>query len=475
MHRSNAYLGPYHRSLPIVNPNQKDSAAEEQEEEARSPRLSLTAPLAQTSRSIRVHQVSHPQLGPSVVDPTNASIIATDSHQHYHHHSNGPSLPSISSLYGDGNAVPSIAAGRPVVPQPPYYRQPTVAAPPQFSYRNHYQQNPPPPLLPRLSVSYSVGSSNGSSAVSPSTPTHSRQQQQQYCVPSLSSPTATTLTSPSASPVGGNAYVFGGKRTHEEMMAGIKENATTTNTSSVGQAAGMAQLQLQLQQPARKRSRHAWPAKMTRQIINVLLDEFLKDPGFRTTIYRSREERDFRFAPSGRTILEEYNKVQNMRRRYFIPLSYLLQWEQLNSGSSRLEHESEESSPAEGPDSALRARQRCNIEKKLAKPLERSRLQMIFCSAMKGGGDELAAAGGGEYEVAGAAVEDDDDDTDEDADDEGILATGGDVAASGKPVFELDIFVKELKRRDIQLWARSVNAFHAWVSRKCSIGFIINH
>ncbi|KAJ2505958.1 hypothetical protein GGI11_006821, partial [Coemansia sp. RSA 2049] len=360
MHRSNPCLGLYHRSLPIVTLNQKDSAVEEQEEEARSPRLSLTAPLAQTSRSIRVHQVSHLQLGPSVLGPTNAGTIATDSHHHqYQHYSNGPSLPSILSLCGDGNAASSIAAagGRPIVPQHQYYRQPTVAAPPpppQFSYRNHYQQNPPPPLLPRLSVSYSVGSSNGSSAVSPSTPTYNQQQQPQYGVagyagrqqlgvPTLSSPTATTLTSASASPVGGSAYAFGGsKRTHEE-MAGTAEH---TSTRAAGRAAA-----------ARKRSRHAWPAKMTRQIINVLLDEFLTDPAFRTTIYRSRDERDVRFAPSGRTILEEYNKVQNMRRRYFIPLSYLLQWEQLNSG--RLAHEAGEtdelpSPPAEGPDSALR-------------------------------------------------------------------------------------------------------------------------
>ncbi|KAJ2514208.1 hypothetical protein H4217_005894, partial [Coemansia sp. RSA 1939] len=456
-------------------------------EEARSPRLSLTAPLAQTSRSIRVHQVSHLQLGPSVLGPTNAGIPATDSHHHqYQRYSNGPSLPSISSLYGDGNTAPSIAAaaggGRPIVAQHQYYRQPAVAAPPppsQFSYRNHYQQNAPPPLLPRLSMSYSVGSSNGSSAVSPSTPTYNQQQppqppygvagyagRQQLGVPTLSSPTATTLTSASASasPVGGSAYAFGSKRTHEE-MAGTAEH---TSTKAVAAAA------------ARKRSRHAWPAKMTRQIINVLLDEFLTDPAFRTTIYRSREERDFRFAPSGRTILEEYNKVQNMRRRYFIPLSYLLQWEQLNGG--RLAHEAGDADnlpssppPADGADSALRVRQRCNIEKKLAKPLERSRLQMIFCSAMKGSGDDLAAASaaaGGEYEAA--AAEDDDDDADDD--DGGVLAAGGgDVAANGKPVFELDIFVKELKRRDIQLWARGVNAFHAWVSRKCSIGFIINH
>ncbi|KAJ2373037.1 hypothetical protein GGI05_007537, partial [Coemansia sp. RSA 2603] len=115
----------------------------------------------------------------------------------------------------------------------------------------------------------------------------------------------------------------------------------------------------------RKRSRHAWPVDMTRQIINVLLDEFLNDPTFRTTIYRSREERDSRFMPSGRSILEEYNKVQNMRRRYFIPLSYLLQWDQLRQSPSS------------------KSRQHANIEKKLAKPLERSRLQMIFYSSMK--------------------------------------------------------------------------------------------
>ncbi|KAJ2452181.1 hypothetical protein EV183_003108 [Coemansia sp. RSA 2336] len=179
----------------------------------------------------------------------------------------------------------------------------------------------------------------------------------------------------------------------------------------------------------RKRSRHAWPAEMTRQIINVLLDEFLNDPAFRTTIYRSREERDSRFISSGRSILEEYNKVQNIRRRYFIPLSYLLQWDQLRLAPG-----------------SLRSRQRGNIEKKLAKPLERSRLQMIFCSAMK------------------QAEKPEDVSEDESERD-----------TNGKPVFELDIFVTELKRRDMRLWAKGVSAFHAWVSRKCSIDFIINH
>ncbi|KAJ2395379.1 hypothetical protein GGI23_004328 [Coemansia sp. RSA 2559] len=186
--------------------------------------------------------------------------------------------------------------------------------------------------------------------------------------------------------------------------------------------------------PARKRSRHAWPASQTRQIINVLLDEFLTHADFRTTIYRSREERDNRFMPSGRSILEEYNKIQNMRRRYFIPLSYLLQWDKMRNQE----------------EGGVSAKLRTTIEKKLAKPLERSRLQMIFFSAMKKNGDEMDMR---QFDEEDAMVS----------------------AADGKPMFELDIFVAELKRRDIQLWLKGVAAFHAWVSRKCSVDFIINH
>ncbi|KAJ2716908.1 hypothetical protein H4R19_000351 [Coemansia spiralis] len=182
--------------------------------------------------------------------------------------------------------------------------------------------------------------------------------------------------------------------------------------------------------PARKRSRHAWPAEATRDIINVLLNEFLGDPGFRTTIYRSRDERDHRFARTDRTVLEEYNKVQNMRRRYFIPLSYLLQWDQLRSADN------------------MRFRQRAAIEKKLSKPLECSRLQQIFSAA-------TAAA------PHPSPVDDQEPDTD----------------ASGRQVFEIHIFVAELTRRDPRLWARGVTAFQAWMARyhRGSIDYIINH
>ncbi|KAJ2876313.1 hypothetical protein GGH93_000890 [Coemansia aciculifera] len=212
--------------------------------------------------------------------------------------------------------------------------------------------------------------------------------------------------------------------------------------------------------PARKRSRHAWPADMTRQIINVLLDEFLNDPSFRTTIYRSREERDHRFKPSGRSILEEYNKVQNIRRRYFIPLSYLLQWDQLKRSSN------------------ARNRLRANIEKKLAKPLERSRLQMIFLGALRApvtlslppslSTSTSTATLLNSEDLSGAESEA------EDSALHGSTPVSGDAGAS-KPVFELDIFVTELKRRDPQLWAQGSAAFHSWVSRKCSVDYILNH
>ncbi|KAJ2486278.1 hypothetical protein IWW37_005670 [Coemansia sp. RSA 2050] len=209
--------------------------------------------------------------------------------------------------------------------------------------------------------------------------------------------------------------------------------------------------------PARKRSRHAWPADMTRQIINVLLDEFLNDPSFRTTIYRSREERDHRFKPSGRSILEEYNKVQNIRRRYFIPLSYLLQWDQLKHSSN------------------ARNRLRANIEKKLAKPLERSRLQMIFLGTLRAP-SSMSPSLSTSTSSATLLNLDDLSGAESEAEDSVLHASTPVTAESAsKPVFELDIFVTELKRRDPQLWAQGSAAFHSWVSRKCSVDYIINH
>ncbi|KAJ2616716.1 hypothetical protein H4S08_000652 [Coemansia sp. RSA 1365] len=234
-----------------------------------------------------------------------------------------------------------------------------------------------------------------------------------------------------------------GYRRHAEPEHSFSSSSSASSASSPPAPSADAlplidaqhQRQQQLAVPTRKRSRHAWPPEMTRQIINVLLDEFLTDPGFRTTIYRSREERDHRFIPSGRSILEEYNKVQNIRRRYFIPLSYLLQWDQLRLSAN-----------------SMRSRQRLNIEKKLAKPLERSRLQMIFCAALKA------------TSPTGRMMEDGE-----------VCDQESGAEANCKPAFELDIFVTELKRRDSKLWAKGVAAFQAWVSRKCSIDFIINH
>ncbi|KAJ2911089.1 hypothetical protein GGI21_000214 [Coemansia aciculifera] len=209
--------------------------------------------------------------------------------------------------------------------------------------------------------------------------------------------------------------------------------------------------------PARKRSRHAWPADMTRQIINVLLDEFLTDPSFRTTIYRSREERDHRFKPSGRSILEEYNKVQNIRRRYFIPLSYLLQWDQLKKSSS------------------VRNRLRANIEKKLAKPLERSRLQMIFLGAVSRGPTNMGQSLSKSTSSATLFNADDMSGAESEAEDLPMhSASTPDGVLTAKPMFELDIFVTELKRRDPQLWAQGSAAFSSWVSRKSSVDYILN-
>ncbi|KAJ2158314.1 hypothetical protein GGF46_003867 [Coemansia sp. RSA 552] len=220
-----------------------------------------------------------------------------------------------------------------------------------------------------------------------------------------------------------NMGMRGGGRMAQYQVRAMEERAAAPGLSSPSSSSSSASPPAVGGRVAKKRVRNAWPAEMTRQIINVLLTEFLDDPGFRTTIYRSREERDHRFIPSGRSILEEYNKVQNIRRRYFIPLSYLLQWDELRTAGGN-----------------LRGRQRANIEKKLAKPLERSRLEMIFNEANR----------------TRTPSQDDGDE-------------------QSKPVFELDIFVSELKSRDPILWARGIAAFEAWVSRKCAVNFILNH
>ncbi|KAI9504416.1 hypothetical protein GGI25_003313 [Coemansia spiralis] len=369
MYRSNDYLGPYHRCLPIPNNQQKEDAMDERLEP-----LESVTPLTPAPKTIRVYHDGH----------------------HGMECKAKPKLPSISNTvhgYPNNDAPASLLA-----------RLPSHS----HSYRSHYQQpafyssNAPLPPLPQLTSSTSTTSLSSSPLqlkhregfLQVRAPSEGRHQL------AHGSGSSSSLSPPSDN--------ISHKRPHD----------------MVAQEAGAA----------RKRSRHAWPAKMTRQIINVLLDEFLIDAAFRTTIYRSRDERDHRFLPSGRSILEEYNKVQNMRRRYFIPLSYLLQWDQLRTTTPGME--------------SMRSRQRATIEKKLAKPLERSRLQMIFCSAVKGAEMDMVE----EEEIEESA----------------------DIGANGKPMFELDIFVTELKRRDIHLWSRAVAAFQAWVSRKCSINFIIN-
>ncbi|KAJ2745396.1 hypothetical protein GGI20_002198 [Coemansia sp. BCRC 34301] len=247
---------------------------------------------------------------------------------------------------------------------------------------------------------------------------------------------------------GQHMYVAPGHHYHQHSASDAYNMSTSPSTASFGKhSPAPAPVPPVV---ARKRSRHAWPADMTRQIINVLLDEFLTDPSFRTTIYRSREERDHRFEASGRSILEEYNKVQNIRRRYFIPLSYLLQWDQMKRGSS-----------------GARNRLRSNIEKKLAKPLERSRLQMIFMGALKTATPPLHLS-----KSSATLINNDDTEDAESEAEETVVGNGGDAA---KPMFELDIFVTELKRRDPRLWAQGNEAFCAWVSRKCSVDYILNH
>ncbi|KAJ1902117.1 hypothetical protein LPJ66_000292 [Kickxella alabastrina] len=228
---------------------------------------------------------------------------------------------------------------------------------------------------------------------------------------------------------------------------------TLINTTAAAAAASLSGYDKSMS--SHKRSRNAWPADKTRQIMNVLLDEFLVDPSFRTTIYRSREERDHRFIPSGRSILQEYNKIQNLRRRFFIPLSYLLQWDQLRNMPL--------SSVSGTVDS--RSRQKLGIEKKMSKELELKRLKLIFGMQDRNSSSSSSSSFSSSSSLSGMGDEQESDNEQEQEAD----------TDNRKPVFELDIFVTELKLRDPLLWARGYAAFQLWTSRKSSINFILNH
>ncbi|KAJ2380778.1 hypothetical protein GGI23_007727, partial [Coemansia sp. RSA 2559] len=202
MHRSNAYLGPYHRSLLTENPSPKDSVVVEQQQkiEARSARPSLTTPLAQTSRSIHVRplpQTAGTQANSEHRLPPISSMYETPASTHQH----APPSPHSGAI-----AVSPMVHARQVYYQPPQHHQ--------FSYRNHYQQHqPPPPLVPNLSTASSVGGPS-SSPLTPSTPVYAQNGYPHHshsngrapiAMPALGSPTV-SLSSPSASPVGNGTY-----------------------------------------------------------------------------------------------------------------------------------------------------------------------------------------------------------------------------------------------------------------------------
>ncbi|PIA18540.1 hypothetical protein COEREDRAFT_85020 [Coemansia reversa NRRL 1564] len=74
-------------------------------------------------------------------------------------------------------------------------------------------------------------------------------------------------------------------------------------------------------------ARNNWTETETREVMEILVDEFIQNE-FTTQAYSKSHAPDARFASVSfrRPGCELYNKVQNLRQRFFTPHSYLLRW-----------------------------------------------------------------------------------------------------------------------------------------------------
>ncbi|KAJ2616718.1 hypothetical protein H4S08_000654 [Coemansia sp. RSA 1365] len=74
-------------------------------------------------------------------------------------------------------------------------------------------------------------------------------------------------------------------------------------------------------------ARNNWTETETREVMEILVDEFIQNE-FTTQAYSKSHAPDARFAGVSfqRPGCELYNKVQNLRQRFFTPHSYLLRW-----------------------------------------------------------------------------------------------------------------------------------------------------
>ncbi|KAJ1719888.1 hypothetical protein LPJ61_006238, partial [Coemansia biformis] len=73
--------------------------------------------------------------------------------------------------------------------------------------------------------------------------------------------------------------------------------------------------------------RNNWTEAETREVMGILVDEFIES-GYTTQAYSKSHGPDARFQGLSfmRPRRELYNKVQNLRQRFFTPHSYLLRW-----------------------------------------------------------------------------------------------------------------------------------------------------
>ncbi|KAJ2536237.1 hypothetical protein EV175_006822, partial [Coemansia sp. RSA 1933] len=75
--------------------------------------------------------------------------------------------------------------------------------------------------------------------------------------------------------------------------------------------------------------RNNWPEAETREVMQILVEEFMTAGNFTTAAYSKNymiPDTRFQLMSFSRDAREMYNKVQNLRQRFFTPHGYLLRW-----------------------------------------------------------------------------------------------------------------------------------------------------
>ncbi|KAI8319753.1 hypothetical protein GQ54DRAFT_299098 [Martensiomyces pterosporus] len=225
-----------------------------------------------------------------------------------------------------------------------------------------------------------------------------------------------------------------------------RRNSHTSNPSvasaAAAAAAAMAAAAASIDSPAANAARGAswprnnWTEAETREVMEILVDEFIRS-NYNTAAYSKSRAPDPRFdkLSFNRPSRELYNKVQNLRQRFFTPHGYLLRWASSETDARGLKR----------------------AEKGLTNSKTRESIYGIFASevpaSLLASGGQVVSDEGGISDLQQMAA------TEASSANNGAANNG--TAVSEKSVnFYCDIF----RRTAPDVWAASISAFKLFLS-----------